>query len=228
MNRDEFLTRVAQAARLGNAYRIQVPPRPKNVSYVGVQGDLCDAMAREVNAVGGVAKVVSNHAEAGEKIAVLCKQYSVLSALCWQHPVLNRCELDDLLSRQGITKHCYDSLVKNDWSQRLQAAREADIGISSVDFAIAETGTLIVCAQPGQERMTSLLPPVHIAIVEESQLVPDLLDAIELLRGSDGSLPSNIALITGPSKTGDIELQLTTGVHGPGRWHVVIIRESSG
>jgi L-lactate dehydrogenase complex protein LldG len=82
-----------------------------------------------------------------------------------------------------------------------------------------------MCSAPGHERMASLVPPAHVAIVEASQIVPDLLDAFAELekRGVD-NLPSNITLITGPSKTGDIELQLTTGVHGPGHWHVVVIR----
>ena len=72
--------------------------------------------------------------------------------------------------------------------------------------------------------MASLTPPVHIAIVERVQIVPDLIDAFERLagRGLD-ALPSNVTLITGPSKTGDIELQLTTGVHGPGKWRVIVI-----
>ena len=66
---------------------------------------------------------------------------------------------------------------------------------------------------------------MHVAIVERSQIVPDLLDAFAMLheRGLS-NLPSNITLITGPSKTGDIELQLTTGVHGPGKWRVIIVR----
>ena len=98
----------------------------------------------------------------------------------------------------------------------------AGIGISSVDYAIAETGTLAVCAKPGQERVASLLPPVHAAIVAEEQIVADLFDVFAQLDPAD--MPSNLALITGPSKTGDIELQLTTGVHGPGEWHVIVVR----
>jgi L-lactate dehydrogenase complex protein LldG len=104
-----------------------------------------------------------------------------------------------------------------------------DIGLTSCDCAIAETGTLMVCSRPGQERVASLLPPYYVTIVERQQIVADLIDAFRALEGSvfrvQGSgLPSNVTFITGPSKTGDIELQLTTGVHGPGRWRVIIVK----
>jgi len=89
-------------------------------------------------------------------------------------------------------------------------------------LAIAETGTLMMCSGAGHERVASLLPPMHIAIVERQQIVPDLIDAMATLKSA--SLPSNVTLITGPSKTGDIELQLTTGVHGPGKWRVIVIQ----
>jgi L-lactate dehydrogenase complex protein LldG len=73
--------------------------------------------------------------------------------------------------------------------------------------------------------MASLVPPVHVAIVEEVQILPDLFDLFQGLRlAGVPTLPTNLTLITGPSKTGDIELQLTTGVHGPKHWHVIVIR----
>jgi L-lactate dehydrogenase complex protein LldG len=77
--------------------------------------------------------------------------------------------------------------------------------------------------------VASLVAPVHIAVIERVQIVPDLFDAFALLErqaGKSGGLPhvaSNVVFITGPSKTGDIELTLTTGVHGPGQLHVVIV-----
>ena len=90
--------------------------------------------------------------------------------------------------------------------------------------ALAETGTLMMCSRAGQERVASLLPPTHIAIVERKQIVPDLIDAFQMLGGRGaGQLPSNVTFITGPSKTGVIELQLTTGVHGPGQWRVIVM-----
>ena len=69
----------------------------------------------------------------------------------------------------------------------------------------------------------SLLPPVHIAVADRSQLLPDLFDLFRQLPPEE--MPSCVSLITGPSKTGDIELRLVTGVHGPGEIHVVLIGE---
>ena len=75
-----------------------------------------------------------------------------------------------------------------------------------------------------QPRSLSLLPPLHIAVAHQSQILPDLFDLFETpLWTERGGLPSCLSLITGPSKTGDIELRLVTGVHGPGEVHVILI-----
>jgi L-lactate utilization protein LutC len=101
----------------------------------------------------------------------------------------------------------------------------ADIGITGVDALIAETGTIVQASRPDQPRSLSLLPPVYIAVAERARLVPDLFDWFEstpvALRAS--GIPACLSLITGPSKTGDIELKLVTGVHGPGEVHVVLM-----
>ncbi len=98
----------------------------------------------------------------------------------------------------------------------------ADAAITSVAAAIAETGTIVCTSGPGLARGASLLPPVHVAIVQTSQLVPDQCDYFDQLAGQAG-LPANINLITGPSKTADIEGILVTGVHGPRHVHVVLV-----
>ena len=95
----------------------------------------------------------------------------------------------------------------------------ADIGISGVDHLIAETGSLAMLTQTDEPRSLSLLPPIHIVIADHSQILPDLFDLFASLR----EMPSCLSIITGPSKTGDIELRLVTGVHGPGEVHVVLI-----
>lgn len=224
MEREAFLRRVREAAVRGRAHRVHVAPLPEEVSYVGAGDDLGAHMGREVDEVGGAARVVDSLDDARTALGELLKQYRARSAFCWKHATLEQLELAALLEEYDVERLDYDALAELDAGGLRKRILVADIGVTGVDLAIAETGTLLVCSQPGQERLASLLPPVHVAIVLESQLVPDLLDAVAWLaeRGFDG-LPSNVALITGPSKTGDIELQLTTGVHGPGKWHVIVV-----
>ena len=224
MSRESFLSRVRQASQAGRAYRVHLKPVQPEVGYVGAAGDLCDRMAEEVDAVGGKAFRVPDLPAARDLLAALLDEAGAKSALCWEHDVLTRLGLAKFLQTRDIVRHSYESLAQIDLSAQRAAMLACDIGISSVDCAIAETGTLMVCSRPGQERVASLLPPMHVAIVERQQIVPDLLDAFALLhqRGLD-NLPSNVTLITGPSKTGDIELQLTTGVHGPKHWRVILV-----
>ena len=224
MSRESFLSRVRQAAHAGRAYRVHLHPVPPDVGYVGAAGDLCDKMAEEVDAVGGKAFRVPDLLAARVLLATLLEEAAAKSALCWEHDVLTRLELAEFLQSRSIERHSYESLSRLDFPAQRAAMLACDIGISSVDCAIAETGTLMVCSRPGQERLASLLPIMHVAIVERQQIVPDLIDAFGQLqeRGLD-NLPSNITFITGPSKTGDIELQLTTGVHGPKHWRVILV-----
>ena len=90
---------------------------------------------------------------------------------------------------------------------------EFDASITDVYCAVAETGSLVMRASPGHGRTLSLVPPVHIAILQPKDFLPDLVDLFERL--SHEPVPSSLVLITGPSKTSDIELTLVTGVHGP-------------
>jgi L-lactate dehydrogenase complex protein LldG len=97
-----------------------------------------------------------------------------------------------------------------------------DASITGVSAAIAETGTIVCPSGPGLARGASLIPPVHIAVVSVEQLLPDLYDYLAAFNDV-AALPTNANLITGPSKTADIEGILITGVHGPGDVHVVLL-----
>ncbi len=100
---------------------------------------------------------------------------------------------------------------------------QAELGISGVDYLIAETGSVVLESRPKQPRLLSLLPPLHIAVAERRQILPDLFDLFAVLGNDLDGLPANLSIITGPSKTGDIELRLVTGVHGPGEVQVILI-----
>ncbi len=226
MSRESFLDRVRQAAQVGQAHRVHLNPVPPGAGYVGASGDLCERFAEEVEAVGGTAHVASDLNAARQALESLLADVVATACLCWQHELLERIGIKELLLARGIEPLDYVSLAALPPSRRREVMLACGIGITSCDCAIAETGSLLMCSGAGRERVASLLPPVHVAVVERKQIVPDLIDAISLLsQGGGKNLPSNAVLISGPSKTGDIELQLTTGVHGPGTWHVIVIQE---
>jgi L-lactate dehydrogenase complex protein LldG len=95
-----------------------------------------------------------------------------------------------------------------------------DVGISTAQAGIAETGTLILDSACERHRLVSLVPPVHIAIINASAIVATLADALTLLQQKE--ISPAITFITGPSRTADIELTLTIGVHGPQELYVIV------
>jgi L-lactate utilization protein LutC len=100
----------------------------------------------------------------------------------------------------------------------------AEIGLTGVDYAIADTGSLILFSGPGKARTASLLPPVHVAVLRPDQVLAGLPELFERLAVQpDKNLPSAVTFITGPSRTADIELTLVVGVHGPQELHVILI-----
>ncbi len=109
-----------------------------------------------------------------------------------------------------------------------EAAAAAGLGLTGVDLALAETGTLVLRSGPGRPRSTSLLPPTHVAVFDRSHLVESLEQVGVILEACHVDpaawMPgAMINFITGPSRTADIELTLTRGVHGPKDVHAVFV-----
>ena len=101
-----------------------------------------------------------------------------------------------------------------------ELAADAKVGISQLDWALANTGTLVQTADAVDQRLVSTLPPVHIALISTAALLPDLP---ALLTRVDPRKSAYLAFITGPSRTADIERVLTIGVHGPERLIIVLV-----
>jgi L-lactate dehydrogenase complex protein LldG len=98
----------------------------------------------------------------------------------------------------------------------LAELERADVGITVCDALIAQTGSVLLTSRSAGGRALSVLPPHHVVIARESNLVPDLPAALELLKKAySDNYPSLITFITGPSRTGDIERILVLGAHGP-------------
>jgi len=99
---------------------------------------------------------------------------------------------------------------------------KAEVGVTGADFGLADTGTLVMLAK-SDPRLLSLLPPVHIAVLPVNRLLSGLDELLTVLP-QPAAQTASMVLITGPSRTADIEQILVRGVHGPGELHVVLIR----
>jgi L-lactate dehydrogenase complex protein LldG len=102
------------------------------------------------------------------------------------------------------------------------AASRASVGITGAGYALAETGTVVVLASAPESRLISLLPPAHIAVVRTASLLANLDELLTKLP-DPAAQTSAMVLITGPSRTADIEQILVRGVHGPGEVHVILV-----
>ena len=165
--------------------------------------------------------------EATEYILSIAREQEAGLVVRSAHEVFHRLPIDDALIRHGarlaVATARDDSLRKR---MRNDMAR-ADMGITGVDYAIAETGTCALVPRQGVSRLVSVLPPVHVAVVEAHQVYETLDDLFALRRlaflEGQGDMGSYLSLITGPSRTADIEQTLVTGVHGPMVVHMVIL-----
>ena len=126
------------------------------------------------------------------------------------------------LASHGLERVTYD--VSGDPDRRaadVHALAGVGLGVTGAHAALADNGGLVLVSGPGRGRLASVLPPVHVAVVDERRLRPSLA---ALLREEPGLLDagSNVVIVAGPSRTADIEMTLTHGVHGPKHVHVIL------
>lgn len=168
---------------------------------------------------------------AAEYIRRVAQDLEARTMLRSAHECLDALGIDVALSGTGIDLEVMAVNEEGAEAQERQRAEfrqkaiAADIGITGVDYAIAETGSCALLARKGVSRVVSLLPPAHIAVVESGQVLPSL-DELFTLRREDfmrGDLGSYMNLISGPSRSADIEYKIVTGVHGPGEVHMVLL-----
>ena len=233
-SREAFLARVRQALQSGKPPHHNGAASGQNgeaVSLVQEGEDLAVRLQKELEGVGGRVARVRHAAEAARYVTRLAEEKGAEVVVRWQSDLLDMLEIDDALQAAGSEVHTAAPPNEAEAADRRQELRDllarADLGLSGVDAVIAETGTLMLKAQPGQMRGVSLLPPVHVAVARTDQVVASFADALLRVRQSGENLQENltscISFVTGPSRTGDIELKLTVGVHGPGEMHLILL-----
>jgi len=160
---------------------------------------------KELETLGGNF-IHCEESELANKILTILREKNVEKVMAWDDEHLP-IGLADNLQEQGIT-------IYNDAQPQIR------VGITGAAAGIAETGTLVVTSGKGKPQSTSLLPQIHLAILPEAAIQKDLAEVLKLRKVREASA---VSLISGPSKTADIEMTLTVGVHGPGEVYVLCI-----
>jgi L-lactate dehydrogenase complex protein LldG len=189
-----------------------------------VTAELVKRFSEILAAVGGTAHGPLVVEEALDLLVELCKERAGGSAvaLATGDPLIERLGVEEYLDDAGL-----EVLTPEDvfWRERLA---EAGVGVTGAVAAAATSGTVGIACGPRAPRATSLVPPAHICLVLRDTMVEDLAEA---LRGcapaaGDTDLASGLVWVSGPSRSADLELVLTVGVHGPGSVDVIIVDEN--
>jgi L-lactate dehydrogenase complex protein LldG len=241
MDRTAFLARIraemGRAGRLPPARPADRPAHPRERLEV-LRREMSErwreSLARfvgEFERVGGVFHRVADAGEAPAAIAAIARERGMRRVVAWHADALGR-DVATALTAHGLQASAApDAEVDRDERERRRAlAAAADLGVTGVDLAVAETGTLVVVSGAGRPRSASLLPSCHVAVFDREALVESLGQASLVLEAwHDGTPPAwrgaSINFITGPSRTADIELTLTRGVHGPREVHAVFVEQ---
>lgn len=218
MDREAFLTRIRSALDTS-----LLPPHPTEDpgAYVppAPSGSLVDRFCTELEAVDGVAHRATGIDDARRIVMGLMEGHRTFMAR-GNLPIPG---LAGHLIHEGF--HIVGTDVPSDPVGRLDHQRsymDLEVGITSVDAALAESGSIVLTSGRESPRMASLIPQIHIALVATDQIYPSLSHLLAE-RPDLVTAGSNLVVITGPSRTGDIEQTLTLGVHGPRHVHVVLV-----
>ena len=192
-------------------------------------GELLSKFEAELTRVAGVAHRANNRQELEEILKTILFETKAKNVVLSRNPLLAELNLEPLLRAWG-TGVCFwpafrtgEEYVSGDASPRAfaEASFAATLGITGVEVALAETGSLVVTSRTEGAQLASLAPPVHVALYRRSQLVASLDEVLERVQGPGRS----VVFITGTSRTADIEQILIRGVHGPGEVHAILVED---
>jgi L-lactate utilization protein LutC len=172
----------------------------------------------ELEALGGHGMRVESLEDAREYVLELASERGAKLLVRWDVEELESLNVDAPLGEAGV-----EVTVWRDLADFKEVAGKADIGLSTAAWAIAETGTLVLEGGSGMGRTVTLLPPSYVAVVPVERILRTVPEAIEKYAGDAGGLPANVCFHTGPSRSGDIEMALFVGMHGPGDVHVILV-----
>ena len=219
--RTEFLESIRHRTRAGE-YK---PTHAPDVAWARGEGpresppieDPPSRFIEELEALGGHGKRVATPEEAREYILSLAQERGAKLLIRWDVEELDALGADGPLQEAGV-----EVALWRDLEDFREVTARADIGLSTAEWAIADTGSLVLTSGPGKGRTVTLLPPTYVAVVAAENVLRTVPEAIEKYAG-DGGLPANVVFHTGPSRSGDIEMEIFVGMHGPGDVHMILV-----
>lgn len=204
MKKEDFLKRISSALHRKEGSPVEVPPALLEPLESWSTSDLVPQFQLEHETIGGKFHLVKTMEEVRVTLKSIFVELGAKSFICSTDSIV-----DEVLSAVSLP------LAEN--------PADADVGITGVRCAIAQTGTLVLTSDKG--RKASLLPMNHIALLRAEQLVPTMAEAFEkYMFENHMDIPTAWVQATGPSRTADIEQTLEIGVHGPGVVHIILIQ----
>lgn len=224
-SREKILGRLRAAQRPFE----DAPPRPKPYLPVTTQDDpspdgLLKRFSEELEKLSGQVYAVEGDAAARDCVVDLLKEAEATKILAWDFDHIPVSNLEGAIKAERI-EIVYPHLHDENRAETTTMIGAAEVGLIGATAVAATTGTVIVKSGEGRSRAATALPPTLIAVVTLNQLVTRIEDWVAQERAHDlkGIVDvANVAFISGPSRTGDIEMTLVLGVHGPGEVKVVV------
>jgi L-lactate dehydrogenase complex protein LldG len=211
--------------KLRTAQKKTSPPRPEipALSELSLKGEeLIAKFSREFTAQTGVIHRVQDKLAALSALTEIFQAKGMKTVMVSNDDIVKPLDLPAWGRQNSIT--VLESRDFNDRNRFISAAFDkAEAGITGVDFAVAESGTIGFISSKDHPRLISLAPLHHVAIVPIARLVPVYEDVTEILFGKWETTPRHVTFITGPSMTADITATMFKGMHGPGKLDIILI-----
>lgn len=236
-NRDEMLGLIRNILKTQEKSGQDAGPRTLPPPLEGVMPaippeELTERFESELKSLGCNAYRATTRRELEEKLCSILEHIQAQSVVLSRNPILQQLQIGKLLEGRGqrVVKWPENTTEQPDSGSFREECFDAGAGITGVDFALAETGSLVLTSLTEGSQLTSLAPPVHIALYRRSQIRASLDEVLQNLPVSrDPARPSptrSLVFVSGTSRTADIEQILVRGVHGPGSVHAILVEDS--
>lgn len=187
--------------------------------------NMINRFCKELESIGGYYTVAENDEDVANTIFKISDRYNANSIVFGGHSRLKKYS-DDCIRRKNARDITVDEIINNgnDPIRLREKLSKADIGVSFAFCIIAETGSAVLLSSPCEPRILSLLPETSVIIADSKRVIPELTDVVELIQNEmDFKDLSCMTVISGPSRTADIEKVLVMGVHGPRNLHIILL-----